>query len=131
MKGSPLSEETPLAPDAPPSYDYATTFPPDPPSVDVEPTGSGNAGPSTSTAASSGATPKNIQHLFSGPPNAEPLYASLDTPLGILGGIETTSRGWSSHTWDKKLNDRQWLITEGAALWHRVDIPQRRSCMTF
>lgn len=108
MKGSPTpSEESPLAPnvEAPPSYDYAAGLSSDDVSISVA-----GPGPSTSASAAGVATtrsvPKNNLHLFSGPPNAEPLYASLQTNLGLLEAIGTTKSGYKTDTWDSRLNDR-------------------------
>jgi hypothetical protein len=95
----------PLASEFPPSYDYATAQPP---------TEELQAGPSTSStsglaaeASGSGTIPKNTLHLFSGPPNAEPLYGNIPTSLGELGEISTHTSGSRTESWDPKLNDRK------------------------
>jgi hypothetical protein len=57
--------------------------------------------------------PKDTLHLFSGPPNPEPLLGRLDTPLDVLNSIETTTkRGWiTSH--DYRLQNRvERLVTD-------------------
>jgi hypothetical protein len=107
MKGSPASSEhLPLAAEQPPSYDYALAQPPS-----DEPQ---EAGPSSSTAteasgSASGTIPKNNQHLFSGPPNAEPLYGRINTTLGDLGEIATHTKGPHTESWDPKLSDRTYI----------------------
>lgn len=101
-------EELPLVGDAPPSYDFATTL-----DDDSNVTAAG-PGPSTSTSASgsrstsqAASVAKANLHLFSGPPNAEPVYANIPTSLGVLGDIAVSTKGWKSDTWDNKLNDRE------------------------
>jgi len=103
MKGSPTQEDSPLAADFPPSYDYATA---QPPGDDHQ------AGPSTSTstsaaAAGEGTVPKSNLHLFNGPPNAEPLFGHIDSTLGELGDIDVHTKGSTTETWDPKLGNGQ------------------------
>jgi hypothetical protein len=107
MKGSPTQED-PWASDIPPSYDYATAQPP------VE---ESQAGPSSSTSTSaataasegsgSGTIPKSHLHLFSGPPNAEPLFGHISSSLGELGDIAVRTKGSTSESWDPKLGNGQ------------------------
>jgi hypothetical protein len=107
MKGSPTQEDSPWASDIPPSYDYATAQPP----VDES-----QAGPSSSTSTSAtaagegsgnGTIPKSHLHLFSGPPNAEPLFGHISSTLGELGDIAVRTKGSTCESWDSKLGNGQ------------------------
>lgn len=98
MKG-PHPEDSPSDIDGLPSYDYATAQPP---------TEEYEAGPSTSSATPAAAAPipKNSLHLFNGPPNAEPLFGRIQTTLGELGDIVTSTKGSVTESRDPKLGNR-------------------------
>lgn len=85
--------------DAPPSYDAITSPPPE--------ASSSTQQDSFSLSSTPHQPPKDTLHLFSGPPNPEPLLGRLDTPLDVLNSIETTTkRGWiTSH--DYRLQNRE------------------------
>jgi hypothetical protein len=96
---APHPEDSPVDIDGLPSYDYATAQPP------AEEYG---AGPSTSSATVTAVPiPKNSLHLFNGPPNAEPLYGRIETTLGELGDIVTSTKGSITETRDPKLGNRK------------------------
>lgn len=104
MKGPPdPSEEVPLVAEAPPSYDFATTL--------DDYTTAPEFGPSTSTSAgsqpgpSTGSIQKGNSYLFSGPPNAEPLYGNIPTSVDILRRIHAKTSAGRTDTWDSKLNN--------------------------
>jgi hypothetical protein len=94
---APHPEDSPLDTDGLPSYDYATA---QPPAEEY-----GGAGPSTSSAA---AAVQNSLHLFSGPPNAEPLFGRIETTLGELGDIVTSTKGPTTESRDPKLGNREY-----------------------
>jgi hypothetical protein len=101
MKGSNHPDDSPLDTDGLPSYDYATAQPP---------AEGYQAGPSTSSATASASTAvpavsKNSLHLFSGPPNAEPLFGHIETTLGTLGDIVTSTKRSTTESRDPKLGN--------------------------
>jgi hypothetical protein len=96
---APHPEDSPLDTDGLPSYDYATA---QPPAEEY-----GGAGPSTSSATVAAVPiPKNSLHLFNGPPNAEPLFGRIETTLGELGDIVTSTKGSTTESRDPKLGNR-------------------------
>jgi len=103
---APHPEDSPLDTDGLPSYDYATAQPP------AEEYG---AGPSSSSSATVPAVPipKNSLHLFNGPPNAEPLFGRIETTLGELGDIVTSTKGATTETRDPKLGNRKSIHNYG------------------
>ena len=106
MKGSNYPGDSLLETDGLPSYDYATAQPP---------TEEYQAGPSTSTTTATPAAvvpvPKNSLHLFNGPPNAEPLFGRIETTLGALGDIVTSTKGSTTETRDPKLGNGMSAVT--------------------
>jgi hypothetical protein len=110
---APHPVDSPLDTDGLPSYDYATAQPP------AEEYG---AGPSTSSATVTAVPiPKHSLHLFNGPPNAEPLFGRIETTLGELGDIVTSTKGSITETRDPKLGNRKFtlyvtvMVAEGIA----------------
>jgi hypothetical protein len=83
-----------LAPDSPPSYDSILPEP-------STPSGSSNA-----AAAADHPTPKHIQHLFSSPPNAEPLLGKGSAPYTQVSGITTHVKWGRQVTFDPRLQNR-------------------------
>ena len=105
---APQPEDSPLDTDGLPSYDYATAQPP------AEEYG---AGPSSSSATAAAVPiPKNSLHLFSGPPNAEPLFGRIETTLGELGDIVTSTKGSTTESRDPKLGNRKYTQGRGQSL---------------
>ncbi len=88
---------SPPSPDAelPPSYDSAITL--------------STAGPST-VSTENRDPPKQITHLFSGPPNAEPLLGRALVPASFITGIECFERGSGIVSHDPKLTDRKFQV---------------------
>jgi hypothetical protein len=88
-----------LAPDSPPSYD----------SILPEPsTASGSSAVAAAAAAvADHPAPKHIQHLFSSPPNAEPLLGKGSTPYTQVSGITTHVKWGRQVTFDPRLQNRQ------------------------
>lgn len=85
--------------DAPPSYDTLA-----PPSPSAQGASSSSSPLSHPRLASS--PPKETLHLFSGPPNPEPLLSRLDTPLEVLNNLEIVKKGLWFHATDKALQNR-------------------------
>lgn len=94
------NDPIPLSPtlDAPPSYDAVAS--------------------STSEGSSSNpppfipsAPPKETLHLFSGPPNAEPILGRSNTPLEVLNSIEEEKKGEWIFSSDRRLGNGEWNST--------------------
>ncbi len=92
---SPASEIVEL----PPSYDFATALP----SSDAET--SSSSGPSSSWEQSHD-PPGHISHLFTGPPNADPLLGRSLAPTEAVASIEVRRKQNRIVTYDPRLSNR-------------------------
>ena len=91
----------------PPSYDFATALP----------SSQSSAGPSQESSDPT----KHISHLFSCPPNVEPLLGRSLAPAQIIAEIESSKRGNGLMSLDPRLADR---MSENV---NRTDKPSRRA----
>lgn len=95
--------------DSPPTYEQTLALPPDIDSHEASASSSRNDVPQPPSGcdARERSVPKVLQHLFTAPPNAEPLAARDSTALQAMANIATTRKWGKTQSFDPRLQDRQ------------------------
>lgn len=106
--------------DSPPTYEQTLALPP---ALDShEAAGSSSARndapqPGVRSEARERSIPKILQHLFTAPPNAEPLAARESSTLQAVADIPTSRKWGRTQALDSRLEDRQFVAASLAA-WY-------------